>query len=515
MNRKPYPSLYQINTPVFLSELSRNRGKRATLDDVPDSDLDALAGGSFDWIWFLGVWKTGTMGGEISRSVPEWRREFQAVLPDLSEEDITGSFFSVADYSVHPNFGGDAALARLRERLKTRGLKLLLDFVPNHTARDHRWVPQHPDYYVTGNEADLAREPWNYTRVGRSENRADRADRIMAYGRDPYFPGWPDTLQLNYGHPAVQEAMIAELLKAAARCDGVRCDMAMLLLPEVFERTWGIRAAPFWPKAIDAVRERFPEFLFMAEVYWDLEWTLQHQGFDYCYDKRLYDRLREGEARPVREHLSAGLDFQDRLARFLENHDEPRAAAVFPPERHRAAAVITFLSPGLRFFHQGELEGKRKRVPVHLRRGPEEPVDGEMLKFYDLLLACLREEPFRQGNWRLLESAAAWEGNGTFDHFIAYGWSGPNGALRLVAVNFGSTQGQCYVRLPFPELAGRAWRLQDRMGSAVYDRNGDDLLNRGLYLDMPAWGYHLFSVEAHASSDESIPMILSEAIRSN
>ena len=485
-----YPSLYQINTPVFLTELSRSRRRPATLDDLPDSDLDALAARGFDWVWFLGVWQTGPAGREISRSIPEWRREFQALLPDLSEEDITGSFFSVANYSVHSNFGGDVALARLRERLETRGLKLLLDFVPNHTARDHPWVQQHPDFYVSGNEADLAREPWNYTRVGRSEDRTC----ILAHGRDPNFPGWPDTFQLNYGHPAVQEAMIGELLKVAARCDGVRCDMAMLLLPEVFERTWGIKAAPFWPKATRAVRERYPEFLFMAEVYWDLVWTLQHQGFDYCYDKRLYDRLRDGQARPVREHLRAGLDFQDRLARFLENHDEPRAAAVFPPEIHRAAAVITFLSPGLRFFHQGELEGKQKRVPVHLRRGPEEPVYGEMLKFYNLLLACLREETFRQGAWRLLEPVAAWEGNGTFDHFIAYGWSGPNAAQRLVAVNFGSTQGQCYVRLPFPKLAGRTWRLQDRMGSAVYDRSGDDLLNRGLYLDMPAWGYHIFSV---------------------
>lgn len=509
MNHVRYPSLYQINTPVYLAKLSKNRQCPATLDDIPDSDLDALAAKGFDWIWFLGVWQTGAKGREVSRSVPEWRREFQALLPDFSEEDITGSFFSVVDYSVHSNFGGDPALARLRKRLKARGLKLLLDFVPNHTARDHRWVKERPDFYVSGNEADLAREPGNYTRVGGSGDRG----RMMAYGRDPYFPGWPDTFQLNYGHPPLQEAMTGELLKIAERCDGVRCDMAMLLLPEVFERTWGIKAAPFWPMAIRAVRERSPDFLFMAEVYWDLEWTLQHQGFDYCYDKRLYDRLREGEARPVREHLRAGLDFQGRLARFLENHDEPRAAAVFPPEMHRAAAVITFFSPGLRFFHQGEPEGHQRRIPVHLRRGPEEPIDGEIAQFYSRLLACLREDPFRQGEWQLLEAVAAWEGNGTFDHFIVYGWSGPNGALRLAAVNFGPTGGQCYVRLPFPELAGRDWQLQDRMGPAVYDRNGDDLLSRGLYLDMPAWGDHIFSF-AQVRTDESSRTLLSAGIPS-
>ena len=189
---------------------------------------------------------------------------------------------------------------------------------------------------------------------------------MLAHGRDPYFPGWPDTLQLNYGNPATQEAMIAELVKIAGQCDGVRCDMAMLVLPDVFERTWNIQAQPFWPRATERVRERAPGFCFMAEVYWDLEWTLQQQGFDYTYDKRLYDRLRDGHARPVREHFHAGLDYQNKMARFLENHDEPRAAATFPADVHQAAAVITFLSPGLRFFHQGQFEGRRKRISPHL-----------------------------------------------------------------------------------------------------------------------------------------------------
>ena len=130
----------------------------------------------------------------------------------------------------------------------------------------------------------------------------------------------------------------------------------------------------------------------MAEVYWDLEWTLQQEGFAYCYDKRLYDRLKEGKARPVREHLMAGLDYQDKLARFLENHDEPRAAAEFSWPQHRAAAIITFLSPGLRFFHQGQFEGARVRVPVHLSRGPDEPVNAEVQAFYTRLLQVLKDE---------------------------------------------------------------------------------------------------------------------------
>ena len=250
---------------------------------------------------------------------------------------------------------------------------------------------------------------------------------MLAYGRDPYFSGWPDTLQLNYGNPATQEAMISELVKIAGQCDGVRCDMAMLVLPDVFERTWGVRAPLFWPDAIRRVRETVPGFCFMAEVYWDLEWTMQQQGFDYAYDKRLYDRLRDGHARPVRQHLHAGLDYQGELARFVENHDEPRAAAAFAPGMHEAAAVITYLSPGLRFFHQGQFEGRRKRISPHLVRAPLEPTDDALKQFYERLLAVLHHPSVRDGDWRLLECTPAWEGNWTSDCFVAWLWTSTAG----------------------------------------------------------------------------------------
>jgi glycosidase len=271
----------------------------------PEAELDRLAELGFDWVWFLSVWQTGAAGQRVSRSNPEWRKEFEQTLPDLRAEDIAGSGFAVTGYSVHPNLGGDASLARLRDRLRKRGLRLLLDFVPNHTGLDHPWVEEHPEYYVPGTEVDLARAPQNFTRITRPTG-----DLILAHGRDPYFPGWPDTLQLDYSIPATQEAMIAELLKIALQCDGLRCDMAMHVLPEVFERTWGCRALLFWPRATQELRERLPDFCFIAEAYWDLEWTLQQQGFDYAYGKRLYDRLRGGSAQAVREHLRADLDYQ-------------------------------------------------------------------------------------------------------------------------------------------------------------------------------------------------------------
>ena len=489
METPRYPSLYQINTRVWLTELSGTLGRAATLDDIPDAELDRLAAGGFDWIWFLSVWRTGLAAQKISRANREWRHEFQETLPDLREDDIAGSGFAITGYTVHPALGGDAALARVRQRLKDRGLRLMLDFVPNHMAPDHPWAEEHPEYFVAGTESDLANAPHNYTRISLRQG-----DRVLAMGRDPYFPGWPDTLQLDYSNPATQQAMMGELLRIAGQCDGVRCDMAMLVLPDVFERTWGRRAPLFWPDATRRVREKVPGFRFMAEVYWDLEWTMQQQGFDYAYDKRLYDRLREGHARSPREHLLAGLDYQDKLARFMENHDEPRAAATFPLEMHRAAAIVTFLSPGLRFFHQGQFEGRRKRISPHLVRAPLEPIDEALQRFYERLLDVLRQPVFRDGSWRLAECVPAWDGNWTWDCFLAFLWQGAENERRLVAVNYAGNQSQCYVRLP--GSGGGGVRFRDLLGALTFDRDGHDLDGRGLYLDMPPWGYHVFEMTA-------------------
>jgi hypothetical protein len=491
MDRPRYPLLYQFNTRVYLTALAAKLRRAATLDDIPDTELDHLAATGFDWVWLLSVWQTGLAGQRVSRSNPEWRREFEDTLPDLSEQDIGGSGFAITGYYTHATLGGDEALARLRERLKKRGLRLMLDFVPNHTGLDHPWVEDHPEYYISGTELDLVRAPLNYTWVTRRGG-----DRLLAYGRDPYFAGWPDTLQLNYGNPVTQDAMLRELLSIAGQCDGVRCDMAMLVLPEVFKRTWRIRAQPFWPMAIRRVRELAPDFCFMAEVYWDLEWTLQQQGFDYTYDKRLYDRLRDLRATPVRDHFRAGLDYQKKLVRFLENHDEARAAAAFPPGPHQAAAVLTYLSPGMRFFHQGQLEGWKKRVSPHLWRGPDEPIDHELKSFYNQLLTTLHAPLLRNGDWQILECSAAWEGNWTCDCMIAFAWNGPEAERWLVVVNYADNQSQCYVRLPYADLGGRTWRLRDRLGKGTYDRDGDNLQFPGLLVDLGRWQYHLFELSA-------------------
>jgi hypothetical protein len=188
----------------------------------------------------------------------------------------------------------------------------------------------------------------------------------------------------------------------------------------------------------------------------------------------------------VRDHLRAEPEFQRKSVRFLENHDEERAAAVFPPNMHRAAAVVAFFCPGLRFFHDGQFEGRKIRVPVQLCRRPAEPVDAALQRFYERLLNSLPE-----GECRLLECWPAWENNPTWDCFIVFAWSRMDGRRLLAVVNYAPNRSQCYVRLPFEDLRGRPFRLKDLMGPEEYTREDGPL-----YLDLPPWGSNVFEIRA-------------------
>jgi hypothetical protein len=287
-------------------------------------------------------------------------------------------------------------------------------------------------------------------------------------------------------------------LAVAGRCDGVRCDMAMLVMRDVFLRTWGGDFDPpeaeFWPGAIAEVKRSSPGFLMVAEAYWDLEFELQQMGFDYVYDKRLYDRLLEDDVTLVQEHLQlASLEYQTRLVRFVENHDEPRALAAFGPQRSQAAAVVTLTLPGMRLVHDGQMEGRRLKLPVQLGRRSVESSEPGMEAFYRQLLTALGHPIFHAGQWQLLEPERAWPGNPSHGDYVAHSWA-LGKARRLVVVNLASGWSQCYVRLDWPDLAGRTWELVDLLSEARYIRDGDDLLARGLYLDMPGYGTHLFQL---------------------
>jgi len=489
------PCLYQINTRVLLTELSQSLGRKATLKDISNQFLDHLATQGFEYIYFLSVWQTGKFGQNVSRNKSDWVSSFAKDLTDLKEEDICGSGFAITDYSLNADFGKASELIDLQKRLHTRGMKLILDLVPNHTACDHPWVKTNPQFYVQGNEAKLASEPQNYIKL---ENG------IFAYGRDPYFDGWPDTLQLNYANPDLQIKMIEIIENISEYCDGLRCDMAMLTLPHVFERTWHLKMDPFWSRAVHLVQEKKPNFIFMAEVYWDLEWELQQEGFSFTYDKKLYDRLRENNAGLVREHLWADMSYQLKSARFLENHDEPRAASTFEVVKQKASAIVTFLTPGLRFFHDGQFEGARKRVSVHVSRREKEIPNQELEDFYQSLLTVLKLPIVHIGIWQLSNCSVAWADNWTHDSLISFKWTNEKieqdaqKQLKdlLVVINFSEHQSQALVKFPLSSSLNSALlSFKDLLGNETYERKREEIETKGLFVDLKAWGYNVFAIE--------------------
>ena len=320
-----YPTIYEINTWVWLTELSARAGTSVTLSSVPEAEWDALATHGFDAVWLMGVWERSPAGIAIANRNQNLLNDFKRALPDFRQQDNVGSPYCVRRYVVDGQLGGPEGLAAARRELAKRHIRLILDFVPNHVAPDHPWAIVHPDYFIQGNLDDAKNDPSSFINLG---------GRVFACGRDPYFPAWQDVLQLNAFRPELRQAVLETVSSIAGQCDGIRCDMAMLVMNAIFARTWGSRAGTpppteYWRDLIPVIKKTYPDFLFIAEAYWDLEWELQQQGFDFCYDKRLYDRLEHDNAESVRLHLCADPAYQAKLLRFIENHDEPRAAATF------------------------------------------------------------------------------------------------------------------------------------------------------------------------------------------
>ena len=480
------PVVYEVNTAVWLTSLSRAAGRRLTLAEVAASDWDAVTPAGVDAVWLMGVWERSPAGLAVTRADAKAMASFRDLLPDLGREDVIGSPYCVRRYVADPMFGGPDGLAVARAALAARGARLLLDYVPNHVAMDHPWVASRPEVFVHGDEQDIATDPAAWVSV---------AEQVLAHGRDPYFPPWTDVVQLNAFSPALRAAAAETLADIAGQCDGLRCDMAMLMINRIFRQTWGDRAGPdpaeeFWPGLIAEVRSRHPDTLFVAEAYWDMESELQQQGFDLCYDKRLYDRIVGQDASAVRDHLGADLSYQSRLIRFLENHDEPRIAASIPQGAERAAAVAIATLPGATLWHEGQFEGRRVRPPVFLSRRPDEQPDRELADWYRRLLAVVGHG-VRSGTWRLL-GATGWPDNQSCRNLLAWSWDGDGGGHRhVVVINFSGQPAQGRVPLPWADLPGRNWPLTNLLAGEVFERDGGELAAPGLYVSLGPWEFHV------------------------
>jgi hypothetical protein len=194
----------------------------------------------------------------------------------------------------------------------------------------------------------------------------------------------------------------------------------------------------------------------------------------------------------VRQHLLADLSYQQKMVRFIENHDEPRAAATFSPGKGRAAALAILTLMGARLLHEGQFEGSKVRLPVFLGRRPAEPVDQDLVAFYERLLKGTDRDVFRNGEWRLCERSG-WPDNQSCQNLLSWCWV-KDEERYLVVINFRQEAAQACVRVPWDELRGKEWRLNDVLSDESYDRNGSEMRDAGLYVDLRPWQCHLFQV---------------------
>ncbi|HYP28919.1 MAG TPA: alpha-amylase family glycosyl hydrolase [Blastocatellia bacterium] len=368
--------IYEIN--------ARARFRRFA--QLTDSELLEIARLGFDAIWLMGVWQISEAARRISKVI---------------SDDFEGSPYAIPDYRFNPDLGGKAGFVALVNRAHEAGLRVIVDFVSNHMAIDSPWIGKHPDFFIRNNPAVRDRGTGDYF--------LHKSGELVAFGRDPYFPPWHDTSQLDYTSPALRSHMIDVLKWISLHADGVRCDMAMLVLRDYIRQFWYPRASEswfsermpgeFWKEAIDAVKGSRPDFIFIAEAYWDKEEYLLSLGFDLAYEKKLYDGLVSGNIHLIKERLSRSPESVRASLCFTENHDEARAASVFSRGGNLAAAALILSLPSSTLIHEGQMEGKREKLPVQ-RLSPlhDEPADPILKIAYTYLLQATSDEVFREGS---------------------------------------------------------------------------------------------------------------------
>ncbi len=440
------PHILEIDTRAWLKRLEAKHGHAFTLRDIPEQFLDTIVSMGFDAVWLMGVWQQSPMGLTIARHSTEIQNQVRAIKPDVKPEDISASPYAVYDYTVDESLGGTEALQAFRKRLQDRGISLLLDFVGNHMAIDCPAVSSDPDLFVnTGTVEPAHHKDWFF----KNPNGI-----YIAHGRDPYFAPWTDTAQLNYFNPKTREYMLNNLRRVAQLCDGVRCDLAMLTLNKVHRDIWWefiggtLPKEEFWHQALSCIRDEYPEFAFIAEVYWGLEWEVQEMGFDYTYDKILYDRLRFSSSQDIKGHLGAEHLYQMRSMRFTSNHDEEEPLKAFGREKSLAASTIIATLPGARLFQFFQLLGRPARMPIQYVQDWFEKDEG-VFAYYQKLLNIASSPAFHGGQWSLFNVGSA--GDDTARNILSWQWKQMNTG-KLIVINYSDLPAKC--RLPLKNVHG-------------------------------------------------------------
>ncbi len=492
------PHLIEINARLWLKTLRKKYSlAEMTLSNIPEDEWLELKHLGFDIVWMMGVWDPSPESAVIARADAGIIAEIKKISPELDKEAVGSSPYAIRNYKLNPELGLEWELKALKEKLNSMGMKLLLDFVSNHTAKDNPILYECPDCFITGTEEDYKAHPdWFFVK------EINGKKTYVAYGRDPNFPAWTDSAQFNYFNPYTREKRLELLMELADVCDGVRCDMVMLTLNDIHESTWGWLLnkngfkkpdEEFWGYAIRAVQEKYPEFIFLAEVYWGLEWQVQLMGFDYTYDKVTYDRLRFMGADEVRGHLRAEKLYQKRSVRFIDNHDEIPSIEAFGRDKAFAAAVIISTTKGLRFYNDPQLEGLRHRVPLQLKEIWKRSPDLTVRKFYEKLLKIVDHPAFHGGEWNLLEARQCSPENLSSKNILAWSWA-QRRTIKIVVVNYSNTPSACRVNISI-KGTGDNTTVFEELSDRFFSFKAEDLAEGLCLRDMAPYAAYIFDVE--------------------
>ncbi|MBC8094597.1 MAG: hypothetical protein H7Y43_02180, partial [Akkermansiaceae bacterium] len=445
----------------------------------------------------------GPRSRAMALSVTDLQLSYGCPLQKIQSKDIAGSPYAISKYRVPKALGGEAGLRTFRTKLHEFGIRLLLDFVPNHVGLDHPWLNDRPELFVQSAQEQ----------PGFFVQQTNGGPQWIAHGRDPNFAPWSDTAQLDFRQPATRAAMQDQLLSVANRCDGVRCDMAMLLLNEVFEKTWAAfppwrnvattgnlsceTESEFWQKAIAATKRVHPEFEFMAEVYWGREARLQSLGFDFTYHKEVYDELIRRNPVGVRQRLlNSTPEFLSASVHFLENHDEVRIASLLSLAEHRAAALLLLSLPGMRLLHEGQLSGARQRVPVQVACRAVEAIDAEVRHLYEDLLSRIKNTPVGKGSFVMLTAEEAEPGNLTARNIVFILWYENEREVYLSAINLASGRSRARVGLPVKPRGQTAFTVSNLLTEELLTNAGHvEGESPGIILDLAQHEGRLLRIE--------------------
>jgi len=412
------------STLVWLDQLSKKYQRSITrLDEIPDEELDQLANWGFTGLWLIGVW--------------ERSRASKTIKQICGNPDAEASAYSLYDYMIAHEIGGDEAFFNLKERCWQRGIRLASDMVPNHTGIFSKWMIEHPDWYVGQDYSPFPSYSFNGQNLSDDErvgiyiddhyyDRTDAAvvfkrvdsqtgsEKYIYHGNDGTSMPWNDTAQLNYLNPEVREAAIQTILHVARRTPIIRFDAAMTLTKKHLQRLWfpepgtggdipsraerGMTKADFdaqipeefWREVVDRIAKEIPDTLLLAEAFWFMEgYFVRTLGMHRVYNSAFMNMLKNEENSKYRDVIKKTLEFNPeilkRYVNFMNNPDEETAVAQFgKDDKYFGVCAMMITMPGLPMYGHGQIEGFTEKYGMEYRRAYwDEQVDNHLVQRHE------------------------------------------------------------------------------------------------------------------------------------